>query len=93
MVDKVTEDPDIKGLALTDGYLKGGKYVANWRVYKPEIDPDKCVSCGLCASYCPEAAITLQDGKPVIDYRFCKGCGICAYECPQKAIEMILEEI
>ena len=87
----MTEDPDIKGLALSDGSLKGGKYVANWRVYKPEFHYDKCISCGLCESYCPEAAIKLYEGKPVIDYRFCKGCGICAYECPREAIDMILE--
>ncbi len=87
----MTEDPVIKGLALTDGYLKGGKYVANWRVYKPTIDPEKCASCGLCESYCPEAAIKIEE-KPVIDYRFCKGCGICAYECPREAITMVLEE-
>jgi pyruvate ferredoxin oxidoreductase delta subunit len=83
----------IKGLALNDISTKGGKYVANWRVSKPEICYDKCVACGLCISYCPEAAINAgEDKKPVIDYRFCKGCGICAQECPQKAIEMVAEE-
>jgi len=83
----------IKGLVLNDIANKGGKYVANWRVYKPEIDLDKCVACSLCISYCPEAAINRrEDKKPEIDYRFCKGCGICAYECPQKAIDMKQEE-
>ncbi|MCW4049080.1 MAG: 4Fe-4S binding protein [Candidatus Bathyarchaeota archaeon] len=83
----------IKGLALNDIAVKGGKYVANWRAYKPEIDYEKCVACGLCISYCPEAAINQTDDKmPKIDYRFCKGCGICANECPQKAITMIQED-
>lgn len=87
----MTEDPEIKGLALADGDSKGGKNVANWRVYRPEIDYDKCIACRLCASYCPEAAVKMVDNRPEIDYRFCKGCGICAYECPQNAIEMKLE--
>ena len=92
MLSKLDEC-EIKGLALNDIGHKGGKYVANWRVYKPVIDHDKCVACGLCVSYCPEQAIEPgDDGKPVIDYRFCKGCGVCANECPQKAIEMKMEE-
>jgi pyruvate ferredoxin oxidoreductase delta subunit len=83
----------IKGLVLNDISTKGGKYVANWRVSKPEICYEKCVACGLCISYCPEAALSAgEDRKPVIDYRFCKGCGICAQECQQKAIEMVEEE-
>lgn len=83
----------IKGLALIDLATKGGKYVANWRVNRPIIAYDKCIACGLCQTYCPEAAITHRDDKkPEIDYRFCKGCGICANECPQKAIEMKEEE-
>ena len=83
----------IKGLLLNDVSKKGGKYVANWRVLKPVIDYEKCVACGLCMSYCPEAAINRHgDKKPEIDYRFCKGCGVCANECPQKAIEMKQEE-
>jgi len=55
----------------------------------PVIDEAKCVACGLCATICPEAAITGKPKvKPKIDMRFCKGCGVCANECPQKAIEM-----
>jgi 2-oxoacid:acceptor oxidoreductase delta subunit (pyruvate/2-ketoisovalerate family) len=83
----------VKGLALNDIDTRGGKYVGNWRVYRPVILYDKCVACGLCITFCPEAAITRGDeGEPEIDYRFCKGCGICANECPQKAIEMKKEE-
>jgi 2-oxoacid:acceptor oxidoreductase delta subunit (pyruvate/2-ketoisovalerate family) len=83
----------IKGLALNDIATRGGKYVGNWRVNRPVISCDKCVACGLCMMFCPEAAITWgEKGKPEIDYRFCKGCGICANECPQKAIEMRKEE-
>jgi len=83
----------IKGLALADLNNMGGKYVANWRVFKPEIDYDVCIACGLCITYCPEAAMDPRDDKkPVIDYRFCKGCGICANECPSTAITMKKED-
>ena len=79
----------IRGFRLNDIGTKGGKYVANWRVYKPIIDQEKCVACGLCISYCPEEAINRgEDNKAQIDYRFCKGCGICANECPSKVIFM-----
>jgi len=92
-MNMVQDKAVIKGLLLNDISKKGGKYVANWRVLKPEVDYEKCVACGLCVSYCPEAAIGRRDDKkPEIDYRFCKGCGICANECPQKAIEMKQEE-
>ncbi len=83
----------IRGFGLNDISKKGGKYVANWRVYKPIIDHENCIACGLCIGYCPEEAITRgEDKKPIIDYRFCKGCGICANECPQKVIIMKKED-
>jgi len=85
-------EPEIKGLMLTRRSANGGRYVANWRVNKPVFDYEKCVRCGQCADYCPEAAIFLdEDQKPEIDMRFCKGCGVCANECPVKAIEMVKE--
>jgi pyruvate ferredoxin oxidoreductase delta subunit len=61
----------------------------SWRVFRPEIDKEKCNACGLCAMYCPDAAI---DDKLEVDLEFCKGCGICAHECPKKAIIMKREE-
>lgn len=83
----------IRGMGLNDISEKGGKYVANWRVYKPVINQEACIACGLCISYCPEEAISHgEDNKAEIDYRFCKGCGICANECPSKVIVMKKEE-
>lgn len=60
-----------------------------WRTFCPVVDKEKCNACGLCALYCPEAAI---DEELHVDLDYCKGCGICANECPKKAIEMRREE-
>lgn len=64
---------------------------AGWRVFKPEIDHEKCIRCLLCYVYCPDGVIDKAGSKLAIDYDFCKGCGICAHECPKKAIAMVKE--
>ncbi len=57
---------------------------------------DRCLSCGSCNScgtcfvFCPDGAITWEDG-PVFDYEFCKGCGICVAECPGHGLILINE--
>ena len=61
----------------------------SWRVFRPVMDKEKCNACGLCAMYCPDAAIN-EDLE--VDLDFCKGCGICSHECPKKAITMQREE-
>jgi pyruvate ferredoxin oxidoreductase delta subunit len=61
----------------------------SWRVFKPVVDKEKCNACGICAMFCPDAAISEE---LEVDLDFCKGCGICAQECPKKAISMEREE-
>jgi pyruvate ferredoxin oxidoreductase delta subunit len=78
-----------KRLALSEPVEGASGKTGSWRTYRPEVDREKCNACGLCALYCPEAAI---DEEQVVDLRFCKGCGICANECPKKAITMKREE-
>ena len=62
----------------------------DWRFMKPEIDASKCIGCGSCVPYCPEAVMEVKKGKKLveIDYEYCKGCGVCATVCPVKAILM-----
>lgn len=59
-----------------------------WRYMHPEVDKKKCVGCGTCVGFCPDAAIELKDKKADIDYEWCKGCGVCSEVCPAKAIIM-----
>ena|SRR3989338_1527643 len=78
--------------------IKKAPKTGDWRYMKPEVIREKCVGCGACVKYCPEAAIdlsanseqrTMNTKKIVeIDYYFCKGCGVCANVCPEKAIIM-----
>jgi pyruvate ferredoxin oxidoreductase delta subunit len=52
---------------------------------------EKCIGCGMCEKYCPEATIRMKmigDRKyALINPEFCKGCGICASVCPALAID------
>lgn len=47
-----------------------------------------CNSCGLCYLFCPDVAVTPDQGRYLFDLNFCKGCGICARECPARALIM-----
>jgi 2-oxoacid:acceptor oxidoreductase delta subunit (pyruvate/2-ketoisovalerate family) len=63
------------------------RHTGSWRIFRPLIDLDACTRCGICFSYCPDAAIMLDPkGYPAIDYDNCKGCMICYRECPLKCI-------
>lgn len=71
--------------------IKKAPKTGEWGIEFPNVDKEKCLGCGTCASFCPEAAIELsaQEKKTAqIDYAFCKGCGVCASVCPAKAISM-----
>jgi pyruvate ferredoxin oxidoreductase delta subunit len=75
-----------------------------WRYMHPEVDKNKCIGCGTCVDFCPEASINLETRNAKreakesstlratryanIDYEYCKGCGVCAQVCPVKAILM-----
>ncbi len=69
--------------------IKKSPITGYWRYARPSVDKKKCVGCGTCVKFCPEAVIELdKNNKADIDYCFCKGCGVCARECPQKTITM-----
>ena len=65
-----------------------------------KIDPDLCVSCGLCADLCENEALVNAKGRhlvcrprelwrtPVIDREACVGCSLCVENCPMFALEL-----
>jgi len=90
---KPAEGPIAEGEAASYTGYGVSRSVAGWRVFRPEIDLDKCTGCRTCWIYCPETAISLVEDKPQIEYRKCKGCGICVNECPVSAIEFKREAV
>lgn len=82
--------------AIIKHSIKNSPKTGDWRYMKPEVDISKCIGCGTCVSYCPEAAMELKSRKSKnknkkiveIDYNYCKGCSVCASVCPVKAIIM-----
>jgi uncharacterized Fe-S center protein len=51
---------------------------------KPYVRPS-CTACGVCASWCPEDAISIGESA-VIDDAKCIGCAECIAVCPEKAV-------
>lgn len=54
----------------------------------PDIDVERCIGCGTCASHCPENAIAVENGKAKVAFAKCIGCGECKTVCPVTCIEM-----
>jgi len=52
----------------------------------------RCYSCGVCDGcdncfvFCPDVAISRENGTYTIDYDYCKGCLICVQECPRDVL-------
>ncbi|MDG4477076.1 FAD-dependent oxidoreductase [Thiovibrio frasassiensis] len=57
-----------------------------------QVDPDLCIGCGACETFCPYKAIKIdkevKPRKAQILTASCKGCGVCAARCPTMAIDM-----
>lgn len=71
----------------------GDRDVSSWRLFRPELDRDKCIGCRRCYILCPEVAISMVKDKAEINFKHCKGCGICVEECPVGAIEYVQETL
>ncbi len=48
-----------------------------------KLEEEKCVGCGMCLLVCPQAVLSLTNGKIEIANRdACMECGACARNCP-----------
>ena len=55
-----------------------------------EIDPEKCIACGLCADErCQVKAIEEDGGVYRVVKDRCIGCGLCVTTCPEDAIALV----
>ena len=68
-----------------------GNHTGSWSLERPVL-AGACTACGVCALFCPEAAMTREDGTMLVDYLYCKGCGICEVVCPVKGA-IAMEEV
>lgn len=59
-------------------------YLSKFSLYRPVIDTDKCVSCGLCARKCKAACIDSKNHT--IDLSRCVVCMDCIGNCSSHAI-------
>lgn len=76
------------------------KAISGAQYLQHKIDPDLCVSCGLCSELCENSAILDNYGRPtsmsersiwktpIIDRAACVGCSLCIENCPMFALEL-----
>jgi glycyl-radical enzyme activating protein len=87
---------DIQRFSIHDGdgirttvFLKGCQMRCFW-CHNPEtispqqelqVNPDACIGCLACITYCPYGALSQKDGNPQYSRERCRACGACAVAC------------
>ena len=88
------ESPEVPGAERAGGPL--GEETGTVALADALAEIERCYSCGYCNHcgtcfvFCPDAAISWDDG-PVFDYDYCKGCGICSVECSGHVLLFVRE--
>lgn len=77
---KIFNDEELPAKLLS-GNLKATK--------KLHILTNICRGCGTCVKTCPNAALSLVDGKAQVDRDSCILCGYCNPVCPEFALRLI----
>ncbi|GAB6154690.1 NADH-quinone oxidoreductase subunit I [Desulfosporosinus burensis] len=98
----------LKGLSITIKRFLGPNLTEYYPEVKPNLpartrcsmvlEPEKCISCGLCVNACPNQVIDLtsekdEKNKKVLQiYHMnmgrCLLCGLCTEACPTKALKL-----
>lgn len=63
--------------------------ISKFSLNKIYIDPEKCLSCGLCTKICPSGCINHKE--KVVDNEVCVKCLRCLKECRQNAMKFGFE--
>ncbi|GCC10186.1 pyruvate synthase subunit PorD [archaeon] len=82
---------NIGAIIIEPGSSRNNK-TGGWRIFKPVINMEKCIDCGSCWIFCPDASIVKEGSEYKVNLDYCKGCGICSNECPSGAIGLVMEE-
>ena len=62
-------------------------FFSRFSVFRPRIDGDRCVKCGLCAKACDKGVIEATAGKSVVvDSSMCVACFKCKGSCRKGAL-------
>lgn len=59
----------------------------------PDVNRERCISCGKCQKICQYKAVILIMDKPLVFPEMCHACGGCALVCPVGAITDAEREI
>ncbi len=64
------------------------------RLIIKEIDPYRCIGCGVCVQSCQCDVIRMKRGKAHIVYEEdCAGCYACIEDCPREAVSIGLATV
>jgi uncharacterized Fe-S center protein len=75
----------LKNLGMGSGSRAGKMAMHNYG--KPEVNPELCAGCKMCAKFCNQQAIKYGAGKKAsIDHKLCVSCGRCIGVCNFHAI-------
>lgn len=78
-------------------WIMGTERMQEWmiRTFRPSVNAEKCIGCGICTRVCPMRNIALTDRETPNDRSaevaaigpHCTACLACLHACPQQAIE------